>query len=88
MMKPADHQLGGDRSRFPELDWSRHPRQQNPEDPIRWPETWLLRRSLEDHELVAQGQVLDGQRSLRLQGRNQSAKNDVEHGIEAIWTIA
>jgi hypothetical protein len=46
----------------------------------------LPRTSLEDDKLVAQGQILDGQRATRLQGRHQGAENDVWHGIETIWS--
>ena len=84
---PPDHRLGlNDRQRPSPVP--PEPEQQEPEESIRSPEAWLLGSPLQHTELMPQRQVLDRQRSLRLEGRNQSAENDVEHGSEAIGMLA
>jgi len=73
---PSDHGLRPDEDQRP-IPGGPEPAEDDPEDAISGPKSWLLLNPLVDGELLAQGRVLQGQRGLR---NEHGAKDSEQSG--------
>jgi hypothetical protein len=83
---PSDDRFGlNDGQRLPPAN--PEPGQQHPKEAISLPEARFLGSSLEDIELVAKCEILDGESALRLEDGNQDVEQGEKNGSKPIDVI-